>query len=669
MKRIVPAFLGFFLAFSAALLAHDTGKNNGFIPNKGQWNSQVLYRMPIPNGAMFLEKDGFSYTFYDGTYLSALHDHRTPATPLPEKIRTHTIRLKLEGASQQVVPQAAEPSLTKYNYFSGNDPKRWARGLSAYGSVSYPEIYPGTAMKLYLHENKVKYDFILKPGADISRIRMNYQGADAIFIREGKLIIRTSLGEITEQAPVAWQSDGVQQYPVACSFKLLADGTVGFHAPNLDPNMELVIDPQIIFATYSGSIDDNWGFTATNDNAGNGYAAGVVFGANFQTTAGAAQENYGGGVVDIGIIKYNQTGTQALYITYIGGNRSEFPHSIIVNEYNELIMFGTTGSSDFPVTSGAYSSTFKGGTSTGFSIMSMPSGSDIFICRLSVNGDNLLASTFVGGTRNDGLNNATGNNLARNYADEIRGAIWVDANNNIYVGTSTLSEDFPGTAGRFQPSFGGGGQDGIILKMNGNLTSLLWASYLGGSSSDGIYYLTVDNNQNIVVTGGTRSENFPVSPTAWKTTFGGGTQPDGFVTKLDSSGTQMLASTYVGTSRYDQAYIAGTDITDHIYLFGQTSALGNEFVINSPIGVPGGNQFIIKFEPNLSQVIWSTTFGKALGNPDISPTALLVDVCDKIYVSGWGGSLNGSFNASINGLVTTPGAIKTTTDGMISTSM
>ncbi len=659
MKKFLLSIL---LIFGFIVLyANEPGGSNGFIPNGGQWHPQVLYRMSIPNGAMFLENGGFSYTFYDGS-LFAEH-HLKEIKDVPEKIKTHTVRVKLEGALQHGSLNAEQGSVTRYNYYLGNDQTKWASGLQAFQTVTYPEVYPGTDLKFYLTKNRVKYDFILEPGANPASIRMNYQGAESVVIREGKLWVKTSLGDITEQAPVAWQTNGVEKIPVRCNFVQNEDGTIGFETETLHPAYNLIIDPQIVFATYSGSIDDNWGFTATNDNEGNGYAAGVVFGANFQTTTGAAQENFGGGTVDIGVIKYNPTGTQALYITYLGGNRSEFPHSLIVNEFNELLMFGSTGSANFPTTSGAYSSTFMGGTSTGFSIMTMPNGSDIFISRFSVNGDILLASSLVGGTKNDGLNVGNNNDLVRNYADQTRGALWVDADNNVYVGTSTLSDDFPGTTGRFQATYGGGGQDGIVLKMNGNLSKLLWASYLGGEASDGIFYLTVDNDMSVVVTGGTRSNNFPVSTNAWKKTFGGGVEPDGFVTKLDSSGTQMIASTYVGTAQYDQSYIAGTDHTDNIYLFGQTSSTGTDFVVNSPIAVAGGNQFIIKFSPMLDQVVWSTTFGKATGRPDISPTALLVDVCDKIYVCGWGGYLNGPFGASISGLVTTPGAIKNVTDG------
>jgi len=663
MKRVATILLLLILAGNTCLHAHEPDNPQGFIPNKGQWHPQVRYKMSLPQGAMFLEPAGFSYTLYDASVWASKHEYSETGKEAPSQIRSHTLRMRLEGASEVSSTREESPSLTRYNFFIGNDSRKWASGLHSYQSVTYPEVYPGTDLKLYIQEKQFKYDFILQPGADIAAIRMHYDGAEQISVKDGQLVLKTSLGEIIEQAPVAWQVHEGQKIPLNCRFRIFENGSIGFEAPDANPEWELVIDPQVIFATYTGSLDDNWGFTATNDNAGNGYVAGVVFGTRFHTTAGAVQEDFGGGVVDIGIVKFDPLGTQALYITYLGGMRSDFPHSIIVNEYNELIVFGSTGSADFPVTSGAYSNTFKGGTSTGFSIMSMPSGSDIFICRISADGTILLASTLVGGTQNDGLNVGGGNELVRNYADQIRGALWVDADNNVYVGTSTLSSDFPGTTGRFQATYGGGGQDGIVLKMNGNLSKLLWATYLGGSASDGIFYLTVDNDQNVVVTGGTKSENFPVSAQAWQKNFAGGAEPDGFAAKLDSSGTQLIASTYIGTPAYDQSYITGTDITDHIYLFGQTRATANEFVVNSPIGVTGGNQFIMKLDPMLSQVVWSTTYGRATGRPDISPSALLVDVCDKIYASGWGGTLNGPFGAYITGMYTTADAIKANTDG------
>lgn len=571
--------------------------------------------------------------------------------------------MQLVNANPGVNPVASEPGSTRYNYILGNDRRKWASGLLAYRHVFYSDIYPATDLDVYLNESGVKYDFILHPGADPSYIKMKYEGAEGVKIINQTLYIKTSVGDLIEQAPVAWQIIKGERRPVECRFRLSNDGSIGFETGAYNPEEELIIDPQLIFATYSGSYADDWGFTATYDHAGNGYSAGIVFGGtlDFHVTPGAFQTTYGGGRVDIGILKYSSDGTNALYVTYLGGSQAEFPHSIIVNEYNELLLFGTTGSADFPVTSGAYSETFRGGPFLNVVGIELQNGSDIFICRLSSDGAILLSSTYVGGLGNDGLNMDTG--LSPNYADEIRGALWVDANNNVYVGTSTQSADFPGTAGSYQPAYGGGNQDGIVLKLNGNLSRLYWATYLGGSDSDGIFYLTVDKNQQLVVTGGTRSSNFPVTVGAWKEQFGGGTQPDGFVSKLDSSGRQLLASSYVGTASYDQSYIVETDKTNHVYLFGQSSAGESQFIINTSLGTPGANQFILKMLPDFSNVVWSTNFGNAQGRPELSPTALLVDVCDKIYVTGWGGGLNRTFNWGTTGLPVTDNAFQDTTDG------
>lgn len=337
----------------------------------------------------------------------------------------------------------------------------------------------------------------------------------------------------------------------------------------------------------------------------------------------------------------------------------ELPHSLIANENGELIIFGTTGSSNFPVTAGAYKTNFTGGPPTTFEngFISVANGTDIFVSRLSADGTALLASTFAGGSANDGFNSAS--NLVFNYADEIRGSVWVDEDNNVFVGTSTASSDIP-TDNSFQPVFGGGSQDGVIFKFNENLNQLLWASYLGGSGDDGIFYLHVDNARQIVVTGGTTSTDFPVGNNAFMSNYLG--QTDGFVTRIDSLGQSIIGSTYIGSSLYDQSYISGSDKDNNIYLFGQTNATGDEFAQNSSLAVTGGNQFITKLDPLLQNRIWSTTFGNATGQPDISPTALLVDVCDKIYVSGWGGSVNqlGTFTT---GLPVTADAFQSTTDG------
>jgi len=261
----------------------------------------------------------------------------------------------------------------------------------------------------------------------------------------------------------------------------------------------------------------------------------------------------------------------------------------------------------------------------------------------------------LGGSQNDGLNLGAG--LNHNYADLARGEIDIDNWNNIYIATTTFSSNFPTSANAIQSGHGGG-YDGVVLKMDNSLTTLIWSTYLGGSSSDAVFSLAVDKQNNIIVTGGTTSSNFPVVGTNFQAYSGG---VDAFVTIINSAGTQMIRSILYGTDKYDQAYFVELDNKQNIFLLGQTDATNGYFYSGTSFGVENGAQFITKFNPDLSIRDWSTTFGNQNGHSDISPTAFLVDVCSKIYISGWGGSVNGTVpGSSVVGLPITPDAYQST---------
>ena len=236
---------------------------------------------------------------------------------------------------------------------------------------------------------------------------------------------------------------------------------LSFYFPNsYDNTKDLIIDPTLIFSTYSGSSSDNFGYTATYDRSGFLYSAGTVFdfpSGSTYPTLGAFQINHAGGTgfnggTDIAITKYDTTGTFRIYSTYLGGSKSELPHSLVVNNLDELFVFGTTGSDDYPTTNGAYDTTFNGGppfSPSGLGV-TFPNGSDIIVSRFSTSGGHLLSSTYIGGSENDGLN--TSQKLKKNYADEVRGEIDIDKNNNIYLATCTYSTDFPIAGNVFQPT-------------------------------------------------------------------------------------------------------------------------------------------------------------------------------------------------------------------------
>ncbi len=637
-----------------------------FSPNKGQWHENVLYRTSVPGGEMYLERDGISFSYHDAQKLKWIHDNKgKPIISGDENlINAVVVRSKLLGANAN--PLISEDVYTAFyeNWFLGNDPSRFVSKVFPVSGLRYHEVYPRVDWVWKEEAGFLKFEFVCKVGSNPAQIQTEYTGQKNLYVDHlGNLITVTDLNTIKEEKPYAYQirSDG-STIEIPCRYKL--DGqVVSYEFPTgFDASLDLIIDPTLVFSTYSGSNADNFGFTATYDSKGYLYSGGNVFGLGYYTTPGAFQVNYGAGNIDCAISKYDTTGTFMVWSSYLGGTGSEMPHSMVVNKFDQLFVYGSTGSPNFPVTANAYDQTFNGGTnltSTGVGYTDV-NGSDIFISRFSVDGTQLLASTYLGGSANDGLNLAGG--LNHNYADLSRGEIDIDNSNAIYLATTTASSNFPTTVSVFQPAFGGGGYDGVVLKMDNSLTTLIWSTYLGGSSSDAVYSLAIDKTNNIVVTGGTLSADFPVNGTDFNVYNGG---VDAFVTKINATGTQIMHSILYGTAGYNQSYFVELDASQNVYVFGQTNQNNGYFFTGGSFGNTNGNQFITKFSNDLSNRLWSTSFGNQQGIIDISPTAFLVDVCSKIYLSGWGGQVNsGSVPGStMAGLPITPNAYQSNTNG------
>ncbi|HET6991608.1 MAG TPA: SBBP repeat-containing protein, partial [Bacteroidia bacterium] len=374
---------------------------------------------------------------------------------------------------------------------------------------------------------------------------------------------------------------------------------------------------------------------------------------------GAFQTTFGGGgfggnsyPFDISLTKYNPTGSALLYSTYLGGSDNEQPQSIIVDNNNNLFVIGRTYSSNYPVTPGAYDVSFNG-------------GADIVVTKFNPAGTALLGSTFIGGTGDDGVNITadfyTWNSLKYNYGDDGRSDINTDAAGNCYVASNTQSVNFPTTPGAFQTSFGGGLQDAVVFKFNSTLTSLAFSTFLGGNANDAGYSIALNSSNEVYVSGGTSSLNFPTTPGVLHTAYMGGSA-DGYVAHFDPSGSALLQSTFIGTGSYDQAYFVQLDQSFNVYLYGQTS--GPYPVTPGVYSNPNSGQFIHKLDPTLSSTVYSTVFGSGTMSPNISPAAFLVDTCENVYTSGWGGQcIPYGSTGTTNGMPVTSGAFQTTTDG------
>jgi len=636
-----------------------------FSENKGQWESAIKYKAQIKNGAFFIEQNQITFVIKDQTAINRLVEfknssHYMPPTspPIDNTVNAHAIQMEFLGANKlcELIPQVPFPDYE--NYYLGNDPKKWTSQVTVYEAITYKELYKGIDLKVYSNDHHFKYDFIIAPNSDYRQIKTNYKGTNGLSISKGNLIVKTSIVDIVELRPYAYQLVNNKEIAVECDFEI-NDNIVSYKIGEYNPSLPLIIDPTLVFCTYSGSTADNWGYTATYDQLGNMYSGGSVFGTGYPTTIGAFQTTYGLGSCDISITKFNTTGNSLIFSTYLGGSGSEVPNSLMTNENNELYMLGTTGSVDFPTTVGCYDNSFNGGTSYILTyVLQYPNGSDIVLAKFSATGTALIGSTYYGGSGIDGLNSV--DTLKKNYADDVRGEIMIDAQSNVYVVSSTRSLDLPISAGAFQPIYGGGRQDGLILKMNQNLTNMIWASYIGGSKSDACYSIQIDRENNIYVAGGTSSLDFPTTIGVIHPTYIGGVS-DGFISLINENGTSILASTYFGSSAYDQIYLTKTDRQTNVFLFGQTSATGNTLIHNALWNMPNGGQFLTKLSRNLQSTVWSTTFGTGNGGPDISPTALLVDFCNNIYMSGWGGAQLNGFGGT-TGMPITPGAFQTSTD-------
>jgi gliding motility-associated-like protein len=640
------------------------GNDIAFIENKGQWPEHVLFRAELNSGSVYLEKGGLTYDFRDQDAFSRFtgykllsQDVKKQQPPASGIVDHFAYRVRFEGASGNPQVTASDPFPGIFNYFLGNDPGQWASEVKRFGSVRYGSIYPHTDLLVTRDESLFKYEFHCLPGSNPAEIRMVFDGVDDIALKYGNLVVTTPFGRVYELKPYAYQIIGGEKRKVDCRFRL-KNNTLTYQLGRYDQSLPLVIDPPVrIFASYTGSTADNWGYTATFDDMGYLYTGGNVFGNGYPTSTGAYQTNYAGASSDIVVTKFDTTGSFLVYSTYLGGSGTEVPHSLIVNSQGQLFILGSTGSANFPVTTGAFDQTFNGGSLyTLTQILTYQNGSDIIISKLSANGSQLLASTYVGGSANDGLNTMAP--LKHNYADDVRGEIILDDFDNVVVISSTQSANFPVTAGSFQ-ALKNGGQDAVLFKMDNQLSSMIWGTFLGGNSHDAGYSIVTDDLGAIYAAGGTSSTDFPVTFGVLQTSFQGGSC-DGWISKISPNGNILEYSTFYGASGYDQVYFVDRDNGGHIYVFGQTNATGNTWVTNATWYTLSGGQFISKLNNTLSQKIWSTAFGTGNG-PDISPTAFMVDLCNRVYLSGWGSPSTNTFGGT-NGLPVTPDAFQLTTD-------
>jgi len=623
-----------------------------FTENKGQWPDQVLYRVEFPGGALFVEREALIYVLRSGG-----HQHGHAGESLDEPAHAHAYRVQFVGGhAQGSEGRMKQPHYE--NFFLGDDPTKWGTGCALFGEVLLKDIWPGIDLR-FDGRSGLKYEFIVAPGADPDQIKLRFEGHDDIVLKDDRLMVRTTAGEIVEEAPVSFYADGSVDDEILSAFSL-KDNLLSFALEEaIDASRTLIIDPILTFGSFSGSTGDNFGFTATYDATAHLYGGGNVFDIGYPTTVGVLDPIFNGGTCDVGISKWSPDGTTLVWSTYLGGTGDDLPHSLVVNTNNELFVMGSTGSSDMPVTAGCFDPSFNSGSVAFVSSYNYPNGSDIYVAHFNATATSLIGCTYVGGLGNDGLNTGP---LNFNYGDQFRGEIALDANEKPVISTITASIDMPTSPGAPQATNAGGGHDAYFFRLNAALTAMEWGTYHGGTEDDTGFGVQFDSAGNIFTTGGTQSSNLPTAGSPAAGSFFGSS--DGYIARYSPDGSSLLSTTFVGTDNYDQSFLVQLDLLDNVYIVGQTH--GAYPVTPGKYAVPNSSQFIHKFSNDLSTSIWSTRIGNGNGNEDISPSAFLVSDCGQIYFSGWGGGTNNvgvPINSTTIGLPTTPGAFQSTTDG------
>jgi hypothetical protein len=459
------------------------------------------------------------------------------------------LRVRFLGADPAVRVDGAEPRPGTVSYFVGADPQRWRAGLPTYAEIRYAELYPGVSLAYRADGKPLKGTYTVAPYADPGRIRWRYEGGEARVDEAGRLHVRIGAGDttLTEEAPVAWQEVEDGRVTVAARYALAGDGSVGFAVDAYDPARPLTIDPVIAYSTFLGGSIFDIAWSVAADAAGNAYIAGHAASANFPTVD--PYQPFAGGQGDGFVAKFAPDGTP-IYSTYLGGSYLDYATDIAVDAAGNAYVTGKTGSVNFP-TKNALQPAYAGGW-------------DAFVAKIDPTGSALVYSTYLGGSNEENYINAG-----------VSGAIAVDAAGAAYVTGSTQSANFP-TAQPFQPLLRGT-VDAFVSKLSPSGGSLVYSTFLGGTSGETGWGIAVSPAGQAVVTGDTTSPSTFPTKAAYQPLCAPGPALcwDAFVTRFAADGKSLVFSTYLGgndAEYVDRGMGVAVDAAGVVYVTGMTGS-------------------------------------------------------------------------------------------------
>ncbi|MFN7935246.1 MAG: SBBP repeat-containing protein [Bryobacteraceae bacterium] len=577
-----------------------------------------------PRGFDVLSRTAIGYTVYLSSSSSTI------AMRASGTRRARSVGTRLVGANHGVPPELIAPQAHHINYFLGSDPKAWVTDVPTFRKVKFPSVYPGIDVVYYANGAHLEHDFVVAPGANPDRIRLQFEGADSVSAdADGNLVLQAGEEKLHFKKPVLYQPEGRRRRQVAGRYRIYGDGTAGFEVGVFNPKLPLVIDPVVVFATYVGQQRYDAGMRVVSDPSGNVYAAGYTIDFNFRPTPGALTTPPGAqDAANVLITKLTPDGRSAIYTTYIGGDSSDHALGLATDSAGNLYIAGSTASRDYPVTSSAYQR-LPGNSANVFTAWG-----DCFVTKLNPAGNSLIYSTFIGST---GLEACT--------------ALAVDAAGNAYVTGSTTSQSFPRTEGAYQTLFNFGNasppMESFVAKLDSSGSRLLYSTFVGGNGKDIASAIAVDSAGNAYVAGATLSTNFPTTQGAFqsvrRTNNPTRLQPDVFLLKLNSTGSELVYSTLLGGSDVDEAFGMALGPDGSAYVCGSTQS--SDFPVTAQAyqtafkGTGGtkdrifdaGDAFAAKFNPSGTALEYATFVG---GTKDDRALNCALDAAGNLHLVG-----------------------------------
>ncbi|HMI52110.1 MAG TPA: SBBP repeat-containing protein [Candidatus Saccharimonadales bacterium] len=672
-----------------------------FEENQGQVAGPVRF-LARPTGQLLLLGDK------EATLV--LPDRREkPASPGTSAARFARVRIRFPGASDRlkIVPSEVQEGVS--NYLLGNDPAKWRTHVANYARVAYQGLYPGIDLVFYGNQRHLEHDFIVQPGADYRQITLAVAGGGKVRVSpDGSVAIKTAGGSLRFSAPKIYQKKDGREVLVAGRFRVQGQHRLGFVIGEYDKNEPLIIDPILSYSTYLAGTQGEAATGIATDADGNAYLTGYTFSTDFPT-AQPLQANCNNcpvsGSPDAFVTKVNPAGTALVYSTYLGGSSYDQPFSIAVDGSGNAVVGGLTTSTDFPTrnplpitfpqnqTEGFVASLSADGSALNFStflggigyatvgalttdsqrnvyalgttsspdfpvtpatnVIGTPAGyplTVLFVAKFSSAGQLVFATTI--GPDPQQQSNGT-------FFPVNAGSIAVDSGQNVYLG-GAASQGFMVTPGALQTAytgpapFCGSCTMGFVAKMKPDGSAFWYSTYLGGSGGDQVVGLAVDAAGNAFVSGNTGSPDFPVTPGALQTA-----PAATFVSKVNSTGTALIYSTYLGGTTPSAGFARGLAINSsgEAYVTGFTSSA--DFPLKNPIQstIPPGQfgsgsaTYVSKLNATGSALLFSTLFSGSIGTQSAGLALGPASGPESVYVAGV------SFDPD---LPTTSGAFQTT---------